>query len=87
MSPVLAAGDETLYELSGAPKGMEQRVASFVLTVTADGAIRGIRVEETDGATTAFTFAGEEANVPAPDGDFVFRAPPGTNIIDGMPPV
>jgi outer membrane lipoprotein carrier protein len=76
-----------VFELSGTPKGMEQRIASFRLTVNIDGAILGIRVEETDGAVTTFTFAGEEPDVPTTGADFIFHAPPGTNVVTGLPPI
>jgi outer membrane lipoprotein carrier protein len=75
------------FELSGTPKGMEQRVASFRLTVALDGTIQGIKIEETDGSVTRFTFTGEQPNVPAPDSEFVFKAPPGVEIVSGLPPV
>ena len=45
------------YDLSGIPKDMEQRVASLRFTVSKDGVILGIRVEEVDGSTSSFTFA------------------------------
>ncbi len=75
------------FELTGVPKGMEQRVESFQLTVTADGIIQAIRVEEKDGSVTRFSFTGEQDNVPASDSDFVFKAPPGVTVINGLPPV
>ena len=75
------------FELSGTPKGMEQRVSTFELTVTADGTIEAIKIEETDGSVTHFSFSGEQPNVPAPDGEFVFKAPPGVEIVSGLPPV
>ncbi len=75
------------YELSGVPKGMRQRIASLRFTVSADGTILGIRVEEVDGSVSAFAFTGEVSNPPAADSDFVFHAPPGTEIVDGLPPV
>jgi outer membrane lipoprotein carrier protein len=75
------------FELSGTPKGMEQRVSTFELTVTADGTIQAIKIEETDGSVTYFSFSGEQPNVPAPDSEFVFRAPPGVEIVSGLPPV
>ncbi|HEY0796669.1 MAG TPA: outer membrane lipoprotein carrier protein LolA [Acidisarcina sp.] len=81
------AAPPQVFELSGTPKGMEQRVASFRLTVSASGAILGIRIEETDGAITDFTLTGEEQNVPTTSGDFVFKAPPGTSIVTGLPPI
>jgi outer membrane lipoprotein carrier protein len=75
------------FTLTGIPRGLEKRVASFSVTATADGAIRSLRVEETDGITNTFTFSGEAANVPAPDASFVFYPPAGVNVVNGMPPV
>lgn len=75
------------YTLSGIPKNMEQRIASFSVTATADGVIRFMRIEETDGAINTFTFSDEQPNARATDADFVFQAPAGTHIIEGMPPI
>jgi outer membrane lipoprotein carrier protein len=74
------------YNLSGVPKGMEQRVTSLRFTVSGDGTILGIRVEEVDGSISSFSFAGEIPNPPLTDADFVFHAPPGTEIVEGLPP-
>lgn len=75
------------YLLSGVPKGMENRVAKITLSVTGDGVIHSMTIEEVDSARTAFTFTGTEANVPAPDTDFVFHPPAGVPVYDGLPPV
>jgi outer membrane lipoprotein carrier protein len=75
------------YTLTGIPRGMEKRVASFSVTASPDGLIRSLRVEETDGITNTFTFSGEAANVPAADENFVFNPPAGVHVINGMPPV
>ncbi len=75
------------YDLSGVPKDMRQRVTSLRFTVSGNGVILGIRVEEVDGSVSTFSFTGEAANPPASDGDFVFHAPAGTEIVDGLPPV
>ncbi|MBV8436540.1 MAG: outer membrane lipoprotein chaperone LolA [Silvibacterium sp.] len=75
------------FVLTGIPKGLEKRVASFSLTATADGVIRTMKVEETDGITNAFVFADEKANAAASDADFVFNAPAGVKVVEGMPPV
>jgi outer membrane lipoprotein carrier protein len=75
------------YELSGVPKDMQQRVSSLRFTVSPEGTILGIRVEEVDGSLSTFTFTGEVANPPATDSDFIFHAPAGTEIVDGLPPV
>jgi outer membrane lipoprotein carrier protein len=73
--------------LSGQPKGLEQRVTRLTLTVAADGTITGIEMEETDGATTRFTFTGETPNVPIPPGTFHFTPPPGIPVVEALPPV
>jgi outer membrane lipoprotein carrier protein len=82
----LSSGQDGLL-LSGVPKGMENRVAKIVIGVSEDGAIHSMSIEEVDGAQTAFKFTGSEANVPAPDSEFVFHAPDGVPVLDGLPPV
>ena len=47
------------------------------LTVTSEGEITAIEVEETDGAITRFTFTKEETDVPIPAEMFHFTPPPG----------
>jgi outer membrane lipoprotein carrier protein len=74
-------------QLSGVPKGMQNRVEKITLGVSADGIIHSMSILETDGAQTAFTFKDSQADVPAPDADFVFHPPPGVPVVDGPPPV
>jgi len=83
---IASQGDGT-YVLTGVPKGLEQRVASFRLTVTPDGVIRAMKIEETDGITNAFVFSDEKANAAAPDREFVFNVPAGVKVVEGLPPV
>ena len=80
-----AAGGE--FTLSGVPKGQEKRVSKLALTVTAEGTITAIAIEESDGAITRFTFSGEAPNVPIPADAFRFSAPPGVPVVDAAPPV
>jgi outer membrane lipoprotein carrier protein len=74
-------------ELSGVPKGLEQRVSALKITAAADGTIRLMTIEETDGVTNQFTFSGEAGNVPAPNTAFVFLPPAGVHVVEGDPPV
>ncbi len=74
-------------QLSGVPKGMQNRVAKIVLGVSADGVIHSMSILETDGAETAFTFKDSQPDAPAPDADFVFHPPPGVPVVNGPPPV
>ena len=50
------------FVLAGVPKRLEQRIASLKLTVTPEGTIQGMTIEETDGVTNSFTFSGEVDN-------------------------
>jgi outer membrane lipoprotein carrier protein len=75
------------FTLTGQPKGQEKRVARLTLTVTADGTIAGIEIEEADGALTRFTFTVEQPNAPVPAEAFRFTPPPGVPVVDALPPV
>jgi outer membrane lipoprotein carrier protein len=75
------------YTLSGAPKGMDARVRSIALTVDAKGEIHAMRIEETDGATTDFSFSAMKENVATKDDDFVFVAPKGVEVVKGSKPI
>ena len=86
-SLTLAPAANGQFTLSGVPKGQENRVARLTLTVTAEGTITGIEVEETDGALTHFTFTNEVPNAPIPPETFRFTPPPGVPVVDSLPPV
>jgi outer membrane lipoprotein carrier protein len=75
------------FALTGQPKGQENRVARLTLTVTADGTIAGIEIEESDGALTRFTFTAEQPNATIPAESFRFTPPAGVPVVDAMPPV
>ena len=83
----LATGENGAYKLSGIPRGQEKRIHRLDLTVTPAGAITAIEIEETDGALTHFTFAGELPNAPVPPDTFRFSPPKGLPVVDAMPPV
>lgn len=74
------------YVLSGVPKDLRQRISSLEFTVSGDGVIQAIKIEEVDGSASKFSFTGEEPNPPAADADFVFHPPPGTSLVDGPAP-
>jgi outer membrane lipoprotein carrier protein len=73
--------------LSGTPRGLEQRVSAMKITAAADGTIRQMEIDETDGVVNQFDFSGELANAPAPNTAFVFTPPPGVHVVTGEPPV
>jgi outer membrane lipoprotein carrier protein len=81
----LAATNE--YTLSGTPKGMQQRIHLILLTIDASGLIQAMRIEETDGSRTTFTFTAMHENVPTTAADFTFTPPEGVTIVDGTAPI
>jgi outer membrane lipoprotein carrier protein len=83
----LAPGANGCFVLAGQPKGQEKRVTRLALTVTSDGAILGIEVDEADGAMTGFTFTDEQPNAEIPAETFHFTPPAGVPVADAMPPV
>jgi outer membrane lipoprotein carrier protein len=86
-SLTLAPAPGGRFTLTGQPKGQEQRVSRLSLSVTPEGTITGIEIEETDGAITRFTFTGELPNAPISPNEFRFSAPPGVPVVDAAPPV
>jgi outer membrane lipoprotein carrier protein len=75
------------FTLSGQPKGQEKRVNRLTLTVTAEGTITGIEIEEADGAITRFIFSGEVPNSPVPAEEFHFTPPAGVPVVNADSPV
>ena len=75
------------FNLTGVPHNQENRIQRLTLTVTSDGTIIGIEIQETDGAITRFTFTGEQPNSPIPPSTFRFTPPAGIPVINGMGPV
>jgi outer membrane lipoprotein carrier protein len=75
------------FTLTGVPKGQQNRINKLKLTVTANGVIEGIEMEEIDGALTRFSFNGEIPNASIPADSFRFTPPAGVPVVDAMPPV
>ena len=84
---VTVTPDGSNFRISGVPKGMAERIHLLTVTVNAAGIIQGLTIEETDGATTAFTFSNMQENAPIPASDFTFTPPPHTNVVNGQPPI
>ena len=77
----------TNFLITGIPKGMADRVRLLTLTVTSAGTIQAMKIGETDGATTDFTFSDQQENVPVPSSTFSFTPPPFTTVVKGEPPI
>ncbi len=82
-----SSSGSSIWTLTGVPSGMEKRVAMLAITARADGTITTMRVEETDGAINTFALSGEQPNTPTAPDAFTFAPPPGTHVIEGMPPL
>jgi outer membrane lipoprotein carrier protein len=46
-----------------------------------------MKLEETDGATTEFTFTQIEEDIPLPPAEFTFTPPPGIPVVEAQPPI
>lgn len=82
----MTTGPNGSFTLTGQIKGQENRVRRLSITVTADGVITAIEVEETTGALTQFSFSNEQTNVAVPPAAFKFSPPPGVPVVDVLPP-
>ena len=83
----LAPAANGQFTLTGQPKGQENRISRLTLTVTAEGAITAIEIEEVDGALTRFTFTDQQPDAPVPASVFRFTPPRGVPVVDALPPV
>lgn len=86
-SITMTPADNGQFRLHGVPRGMEQRVRSLELTVTADGTIHVMTLEELDGSRTTFAFMNEEENPALAAETFRFAPPAGVPVVEGTPPV
>jgi outer membrane lipoprotein carrier protein len=84
---IISSPEGPNFKITGVPKGMSNRVRLLTLIVTPTGAIERMKLEETDGATTEFTFTNIEENVPVKASDFIFTPPPGVTTVDALPPI
>lgn len=75
------------FTFTGVPHGQEKRIQHINITVTAEGVITGLEIDESDGAVTRFMFTGEEPNARIPPSTFRFTPPPGVPVVNAMRPV
>jgi outer membrane lipoprotein carrier protein len=87
LDQLTTAPDGANFIITGVPKGMAQRVHLLTLVVDAGGAIQRMKLEETDGATTEFSFSGIEEDISLPASDFIFTPPQGVPIVNAQPPI
>jgi outer membrane lipoprotein carrier protein len=87
LDQLTTAPDGANFIICGVPKGMAQRVHLLTLVVDAGGAIQRMKLEETDGTTTEFTFSTIEEDIPFPASEFIFTPPPGIPVVNAQPPI
>lgn len=87
LDQLTTAPDGSNFIISGVPKGMAQRVHLLTLVVDPSGAIQRMKLEETDGAATEFTFTQVQEDISLPASDFIFTPPSGIPIVNAQPPI
>ncbi len=77
------------YTLWGTPVSSSStaNVRALAVTVDGEGVIHGLRIEETDGAATTFSFSKMRENVPVDEAEFRFVPPAGVTVVDGANPI
>jgi len=69
--------------LRGVPKALADSVSEIILEITPDGRIVRLVMQGVDGASTEYRFTDQKENVAIADGRFDFRAPAGTEVVEG----
>jgi outer membrane lipoprotein carrier protein len=69
--------------LRGVPTALADQVVEIILEITLDGRIVRLVMQGVDGASTEYRFTGQKENVAIADGRFDFRAPAGTEVVEG----
>jgi outer membrane lipoprotein carrier protein len=75
-----AAGDMVLR---GVPTAMADKLSEIVLEITPENRIVRLVIHGVDGASTEYRFAEQKEDVEIADGRFDFRAPAGTEVVEG----
>jgi len=88
VAPVTSASQtQATFTITGIPKAMADRVHWLTLTVSADGAIHSMKIDEITGATTFFIFSDQKEDLPIPPSDFIFTPPAGLPVVNAQPPI
>ena len=69
--------------LRGVPRGFSDQINEIVLEVTPESHIARLIIQGVDGATTEYRFASQKEDVTIADGRFDFKAPAGTEVVEG----
>ena len=69
--------------LRGVPTALSDQISEIVLEVTPENQIARLIIQGVDGATTEYRFANQKEDVTIADGRFDFKAPVGTEVVEG----
>ena len=69
--------------LRGVPVAFDDRLSEIVLEIGSDKRIVRIILQGVDGTTTEYRFIDQKEDVPVADNRFDFRAPAGTEVVEG----
>jgi outer membrane lipoprotein carrier protein len=72
--------------LRGVPQALADRVSEIQLEITPDHRIARIVIDEVDGSATEYRFTGQKEDGPVAEGQFEFKAPAGTETVEGLEP-
>ncbi len=78
--PALSAGDVVLR---GVPTVLGDQVSEIVLEITPQNRILRLIVQGVDGSSTDYRFADQKEDLAVSDGQFDFKAPAGTEVVEG----
>jgi len=76
----LLSGDTVLR---GVPTALADQISEIVLEISPDDRIVRLIVQGVDGASTDYHFSEQKEDVAIGDGRFDFKAPAGTEVVDG----
>jgi outer membrane lipoprotein-sorting protein len=69
--------------LRGVPTALADQISEIVLEITPQNQIGRLIVRGVDGASTEYRFAAQKEDVAIADGRFDFKAPAGTEVVEG----
>jgi len=69
--------------LRGVPTALGDQISEIVLELTPQNQIVRLMVQGVDGSSTEYRFANQKEDVAVTDGRFDFKAPPGTEVVEG----
>jgi len=83
MAPDIKPQEAGNTVLRGVPTALADRVNEIILEITPEHRIARLMIQGVDGASTEYRFTDQKEDVAIADGRFNFRAPAGTEVVEG----